>query len=165
MGSFWTRVFRSKDREAYKDDKGRPRTEGGFLIDKQFGDNDFRRDFTRQPGWIAREDWYRGSLEEFEEYDCGRNGVIYQFDQMHTDPRYFERAGDPVDDYDGPYVTENVVKVLRRRGVIVPPWAILRPASHSDQRIQYPGYSGSPPESYGATWTWKRGLRPHKSVR
>ncbi len=151
----------------YTDDQGRECTAGGFLVDKQFGDDDFRRDFTRQPGWQDRNDgwWRRWGMFDYGFFGIDSRGKIAEFEEIYTDPRYFRIAGDEVLGYDGPYLDYNAVQYLSRRGVRVPDWAQLRQASHSDQRIQYPGWGGSPPESYGATWTWRRGLRLHRRAR
>jgi len=160
----WYHRFTRK-RVTYVDDAGRERTEGGFLVDKQFGDDDFRRDFTRQPGWGARNDPWWGFLTPGGVYDCGRYGSPMLMERMHTDPRYTRYAGHAVSNYDGPYLTRGAVRWFGKRGVSVPEWAQMRSASHSDQRIQYPGYGGSTPEGYGGTFSWRKGYRPHRKAR
>jgi hypothetical protein len=150
----------------YLDEDGRLRSPRGYLRNKSFGEVDFRRSFKRQPGWDEREYrwWDRWDLEDYDVFDCDRYGrIVSLYD--HHDPRYYAFAGDEVDDYSGPFVTKNFVKYVSRFGDWVPPWTIMRPASHSDQRMQFPGFGGSPPESWGSTWTWRSGLKLHRSLR
>ena len=163
--NWFSALFTPRDEPAYHDEQGRPRTAGGFLIDKESGDPDFRQDFTHQPGWEIRNApwWNAYGLRAGEVYDCDRAGNFETYAKKYNGSVYYTTfAGEPVPDYVGPYFSRNAVRYLARRRITVPEWAQMRAASHSDQRIQYPGYGGSTPEGYGGTFSWRKDYKPAK---
>ena len=167
MASLWgiaRSIFTSnEDREAYRDDNGRPRTAGGFLIGQVPGEPYVPRDFTRQPGWQLRNAswWAAYGLVAGEVYDCDRAGSLETYGDKYSDPRYTQFAGEPVPDYVGPYFSRNAVRYFAKRRINVPEWAQMEAGKHSDPRIHYAGWEGTP-EGYGGTYSWKKGYKPSK---
>jgi len=164
--NWFRRVFSRRDEPAYYDEQGRPRTDGGFLIGQVPGEPYVPRDFTRQPGWETRNApwWAAYGLVNGEVYDCDRAGNFETYSEKFSDPRYTQFAGVPVPDYVGPYFSYNAVQYLMRR-LSVPPWARMEAGKHSDPRIHYPGWEGTP-EGYDGTFSWQNGYKPsRRSVR
>lgn len=147
--------------EGYIDDQGRARTDGGYLEHVELGSDDFQRDFTRLPGWKIRNvDWWTSmGLEGGKVYGCSKFGKLFLLSERGY--KYSVYAGSPVPGYDGPYLTP----AASRYYGISKPWIVMRAGgrSHNDERIQYPGYGGSVPESYGGYWTFLSGLTEAES--
>lgn len=150
-----------REREwAYIDSSGNYRSANGFFIGKRYGQpgdglHGFRRDFTHLDGWPDDSPLLDGLVFD---YDRELDDLI----EISSAPF----AGIPVPDYKGPYYTYNAVRYLRKKlRKTVHDWQKMRLRGHQDQRPQFPGYGGHPPEGAFGTYTIGRGYRPHKRVR
>ncbi len=123
---------------AYIDEQGRPRSQGGWLVNPRGGDQvaPAQRDFSQQEGFGDQADWYSDAgMEAGKFYDWSQEGGIQEMSGVNP-------AGSGVSGYGGPYVSENV---RMHGGVDVPDWALLEAGSHTDPRMKFPGYGGRDP--------------------
>ena len=137
-------MSRGLDPSGYIDDRGRVRSAGGYLENIPIGSNDFRRDYSRQEGWETRNvDWWTAlGLQGGRVYGYDAARGLFPLNQRR-DPRYGVYAGEPVPDYDGPYL---MPEAARRAQMDVPPWAHHAPrqdARTTTQGFSTPGTAGA----------------------